>query len=79
MPKRQIWELQNERETLRLQADAVKRQLTLLGLEPTAIEKLEHVDLTQASSLVDLVQTVPVRSRSLAADTRACVSAGERR
>jgi cobalt-zinc-cadmium efflux system membrane fusion protein len=64
LPKRQIWELQNERETLRLQAEAVKRQLGLLGLEPTAIQKLEHVDLTQASSLVDLVQTVPVRAPS---------------
>ena len=47
MPKRQIWELQSERETLRLQAEAVKRQLALLGLEPTAIQKLEQVDLTQ--------------------------------
>ena len=62
MPKRQIWELQNEVETLRLRAESVKRQLAFLGLEPKAIQKLEQADLTQSASLVDLVQTVPVRA-----------------
>ncbi len=61
-PKRQMWELQNEVETLRLQAEAVKRQLTMLGLEPKAIQGLERADLTKSASLVDLVQTVPVRA-----------------
>jgi multidrug resistance efflux pump len=62
MPKRQIWELQNELETLRLQAESVKRQLAFLGLETKALQKLEQADLTQSASLVDLVQTVPVRA-----------------
>ena len=62
MPKRQIWELQNEVETLRLQAESVKRQLAFLGLETKALQKLEQADLTQSASLVDLVQTVPVRA-----------------
>ena len=62
MPKRQIWELQNEVETLRLQAESVKRQLAFLGLEAKALQKLEQADLTQSASLVDLVQTVPVRA-----------------
>ena len=62
MPKRRIWELQNEVETLRLRGETVKRQLTLLGLEPKAIERIEQADLTKSASLVDLVQTVPVRA-----------------
>lgn len=61
-PKRQIWELRNEVETLGLRADNVKRQLTLLGLESKAIQGLEQADLTQSASLLDLVQTVPVRA-----------------
>ena len=62
MPKRRIWELQNDVETLRLRGETVKRQLTLLGLEPKAIERIEQADLTKSASLVDLVQTVPVRA-----------------
>jgi RND family efflux transporter MFP subunit len=62
MPKRQLWELQNEVATLGLRGESVKRQLTLLGLEPQAIQKLEQADLTKAASLVDLVKTVPVRA-----------------
>jgi len=62
MPKRQMWELQNEVETLRLRAENVKRQLTMLGLETKAILELEQADLTKSASLVDLVQTVPVRA-----------------
>ena len=61
-PKRRIWELQNDVETLRLRGETVKRQLTLLGLEPKAIERIEQADLTKSASLVDLVQTVPVRA-----------------
>lgn len=62
MPKARIWELQNEVETLRLRGETVKRQLTLLGLEPEALERIEQADLTKSASLVDLVQTVPVRA-----------------
>jgi multidrug resistance efflux pump len=62
MPKRQIWELQNEGETLRLQAESLKRQVAFLGLEPKAIQKLEQADLLQPASLVEFVQTVPVRA-----------------
>ncbi len=61
-PKRQVWELQNEVETLGLHAENVKRQLTLLGLETKAINSLEQADLTQAGATVALVQTVPVRA-----------------
>lgn len=62
IPMRQVWELRNKVETLRLQAEAVKRQLVFLGLEAKAIQSLEQADLTQTASLVDLVPTVPVRA-----------------
>ena len=58
-PKRQIWEMQSELQTLRLRAEALKRQLVLFGLEPEAVEKLEQADLTQAGAGAELVQTVP--------------------
>jgi len=61
-PKRQLWELQNEVQTLGLRGENVRRQLTLLGLEPKAIQSLQEADLTQSASLIDLAQTVPVRA-----------------
>lgn len=62
LPKARIWELQNEVDTKGLRAENVKRQLTLLGLEPKVIESLEQADLTKSASLVALAQTVPVRA-----------------
>lgn len=62
VPKRQIWELQNEADTRRLQAESLQRQLAFLGLEAEAIQTLAQADLTQSGSLLELVQTVPVRA-----------------
>jgi len=61
-PKRQVWELQNELETLRLRADAFTRQLSFFGFEPEAIQKLKRADLTKPGSGAELVQVVPVRA-----------------
>ena len=62
VPKREMWERQSKAETLRLQAETVKRQLAFLGLAPETIERLERVDLTQPDSATNLVKTVPVRA-----------------
>jgi len=62
LPEREMWERQSEVETLRLQAEAVKRRLAFLGLTPETIERLERVDLTQPKSATNLVKTVPVRA-----------------
>ena len=62
VPKREMWERQSKVETLRLQAETVKRQLAFLGLTPETIERLEQIDLTQPDSATDLVKTVPVRA-----------------
>jgi len=62
VPKREMWERQSKVETLRLQAETVKRQLAFLGLTPETIERLERIDLTQPNSATNLVKTVPVRA-----------------
>ena len=62
MPKRPLWELQNNLDTRRLKVDGLKRQLASLGLEPAAIQKLEQIDLTRPASAAEFVQTVPVRA-----------------
>ena len=61
-PKRQVWEKQSELQTLSQQAEALKRQLILFGLEPEAIQRLEKADLTRADAGAALIQMVPVRA-----------------
>jgi cobalt-zinc-cadmium efflux system membrane fusion protein len=60
--QRQRWELQSQHQTLRLKAGTLERQLAYFGLEPEAIERLKAADLSQAGSLAELVQTLPVRA-----------------
>ncbi|MCL4204149.1 MAG: efflux RND transporter periplasmic adaptor subunit [Pirellulaceae bacterium] len=60
--KRQRWELQSEQQTLRTKAQVLERQLGHFGLQPEAIERLKQADMTQAGSLTELVQSVPLRS-----------------
>ena len=62
MPQRQIWELENEVQTLELQRETYKRQLTSWGLSVEAIQTLEQADVTVHRSAALLVQTVPVRA-----------------
>jgi RND family efflux transporter MFP subunit len=64
MPQRQVWEVENELDLLRLQAETLKRKLALFGLDDQAIRKLEQADLTQEGSAAELVETVPVRAPS---------------
>jgi len=60
--KRQLWEKKSELETLSLRIESLKRQLTLFGVEPEALKRLERADLTQPGAGAELVQTVPVRA-----------------
>jgi len=60
--KRQRWELESEQQTLRTKAQVLERQLGHFGLQSEAIEKLKQADMTQAGSLTELVQSVPVRA-----------------
>lgn len=62
VPRRQIWEMESELQTLQLQAEALKQQLSFFGLAAETIQKLEQVDLTQHDWAAELVQTVPVRA-----------------
>ncbi|OHB84240.1 MAG: hypothetical protein A2V98_19755 [Planctomycetes bacterium RBG_16_64_12] len=59
---RQRWKLQGEHQTLRTKAEGIERQLAYFGLERQAIETLKQADLSRATSLAELVQTVPVRA-----------------
>lgn len=61
-PKRQLWETQSELQTLRLRAEALKRQLIVFGLGGEALRRLEQADLTQAGAGAELLQTVPIRA-----------------
>lgn len=61
-PKRKVWELQSELESLRLRTEGLKQQLAFLGLDPRAIAGLEQIDLTRSSGDGQLIQTVPVRA-----------------
>ena len=62
VPRRQIWEIESEVQTLHLQAAGLKRQLAFWGFDPDAIQRLEQTDMTQHASVAQLVQTVPVRA-----------------
>jgi RND family efflux transporter MFP subunit len=62
VPQREIWGIENELQTLQLQADGLKRQLAFWGFAPETIQRLEQTDLAQQDSVAQLVQTVPVRA-----------------
>ena len=62
VPQREIWGIENELQTLQLQAEGLKRQLAFWGFAPETIQRLEQTDLTQQASVAQLVQTVPVRA-----------------
>lgn len=62
MPKRQLWELQNELATSHLRAEGLKRKLAALGLAPETVQTLEQADLTQPAAAASLVRMVPVRA-----------------
>jgi len=60
--KRQRWELQSRHQTLQIRAGGLERKLAYFGLPRQAIESHKQADLTQAGSLSELVQTVPVHA-----------------
>ena len=62
VPRRQVWELENELQTLQLQAAGYTRQLASWGFTPDAIEQLASTDLTEQASIEHVLQTVPVRA-----------------
>ncbi|NUQ63033.1 MAG: efflux RND transporter periplasmic adaptor subunit [Pirellulales bacterium] len=61
-PKRKVWELQSELESLRLRIEGLKQQLAFLGLDPRAIAGLEQIDLTRSSADRQFIESVPVRA-----------------
>ena len=60
--KRQLWEKKSALQTLSLQIESLKRQLTLFGVAPEALRRLEQADLTKPGAGAELVQAVPVRA-----------------
>jgi RND family efflux transporter MFP subunit len=77
VPRRQLWELENERQTLELQADGFKRQLAFWGFEADAIQRLEQADWTQDTSWDALLQAVPVRAAQSGCIVRFAVVPGQ--
>lgn len=61
-PKRKVWELQGELDSLRLRTEGLKQQLTFLGLDSQAIARTEQIDLARSADSGQFVQTVPVRA-----------------
>ncbi len=61
-PRRRIWELQSQRDTLTHQVESLHRQLTFLGLTEPQIVKLRQIDLTRQDSETHLFASVPVRA-----------------
>jgi membrane fusion protein, heavy metal efflux system len=62
VPRRQVWELQNERETLRQRVASLKRRLSFFGLTDEEIAKLERTDLARKDSEATLLCGVPIRA-----------------
>ena len=61
-PKRRIWELQNQIETLRHRVASLKRRLVFFGLTHEEIAALERMDPTSGSFDDGLLHGVPVRA-----------------
>lgn len=62
VPQREIWEIENDVQTLQLKAEGLTRQLAFWGFTPEEIQQLESADISQQASISGLVQTVPVRA-----------------
>lgn len=61
-PKRRIWQLQSEQETLRLRVETLRRQLSFFGLSEKAIAELEEVDLANSEAAGAIHATVAIRA-----------------
>jgi len=61
-PQRRIWELQNQRDTLRHQVASLKRQLAFFGLTDEEVAQLERTDLAGKNSAANLMSGVPIRA-----------------
>jgi cobalt-zinc-cadmium efflux system membrane fusion protein len=61
-PRRRIWELQSEQETLLHQIGSLKRKLVFLGLTEEKIGRLQQIDLTQENGQANLLSSVPIRA-----------------
>ncbi len=61
-PRRRIWELQNDRETLTHQIASLRRKLAFFGVAEEHISSLEQIDLTSEDADVRLLATIPIRA-----------------
>jgi len=61
-PRRHIWELQNQRDTLLYQVGSLKRKLAFIGLTEKEIAELERIDLTRENAEANLLSAVPIRA-----------------
>lgn len=59
-PRRQVWELQNQRETLLHQIASLERRLAFFGLTKEEIARLEEIDLADEDAKPKLLSTVPI-------------------
>jgi cobalt-zinc-cadmium efflux system membrane fusion protein len=59
-PQRRIWELENQRDTLRHQVASLKRQLAFFGLTDEEIAQLVRTDLAGENSAANLLSGVPI-------------------
>ncbi|HLA86285.1 MAG TPA: efflux RND transporter periplasmic adaptor subunit [Thermoguttaceae bacterium] len=62
VPRRQVWELQNQEKMLLHEAASLKRRLSFFGLTDGEIAKLEQTDLTHKDSDVAVCAGVPIRA-----------------
>jgi cobalt-zinc-cadmium efflux system membrane fusion protein len=61
-PRRRIWELENEHQSLANRVESLKRQLAFYGLTQQQIGKLEQADLVDPSIVLPLLESVPIRA-----------------
>jgi len=59
-PRRQVWELQNQRETLLHQVASLKRRLAFFGVTKEEIAHLQEIDLADEKSKPKLLSAVPI-------------------
>jgi len=62
IPKRTIWELETEEQSLANRVASLKRRLAFYGLTAEQIGELEQADLSDASIAAPLLGSVPVRA-----------------
>ena len=61
-PRRRVWELQNERDTLLHQVASLKRKLAFFGLTEKEIIELERINLAKKDTEANLLSGVPIRA-----------------